>query len=109
MPIVGIGLNESMKFACNPSNPPCGAQRALHVGRRRVGGPSNLKPRPQLENLALRHQLRVLRSSVKRPKLTSADRLFWAWLCAVLGGFVDRSSVLQALGASTPSLRSDLR
>ena len=78
--IVGIGLNESMKFACNPSNPPCGAQRALHVGRRRVGGPSNLKPRPQLENLALRHQLRVLRSSVKRPKLTSADRLLWAWL-----------------------------
>ena len=37
----------------------------------------------QLENLALRHQLGVLRRSVKRPKLTSADRLLWAWLCAV--------------------------
>src|SRR5260370_38540054 len=34
----------------------------------------------QLENLALRHQRRVLRRSVNRPKLTSADRLFWAWL-----------------------------
>jgi transposase InsO family protein len=37
----------------------------------------------QLENLALRHQLGVLRRSVKRPKLTSADRLLWAWLCEV--------------------------
>jgi hypothetical protein len=36
-----------------------------------------------LENLALRHQLGVLRRSVKRPKLTSADRLLWAWLCEV--------------------------
>ena len=36
-----------------------------------------------LENLALRHQLGVLRRSVKRPKLTAADRLFRAWLCEV--------------------------
>src|SRR5215831_4473052 len=35
----------------------------------------------QVENLALRHQLAVLGRSVKRPKLTSADRLLWAWLC----------------------------
>jgi transposase InsO family protein len=43
------------------------------------------KPRAalDLENLALRHQLSVLRRSVKRPKLTSADRLLWAWLCEV--------------------------
>jgi hypothetical protein len=34
----------------------------------------------ELENLALRHQLGVLRRSVKRPKLTSADRFLWAWL-----------------------------
>jgi transposase InsO family protein len=37
----------------------------------------------QLEVLALRHQLGVLQRSVKRPKLTSSDRLFWAWLCSV--------------------------
>jgi putative transposase len=36
-----------------------------------------------LENLALRHQLGVLRRSVKRPKLTPADRFLWAWLCDV--------------------------
>jgi putative transposase len=37
----------------------------------------------QLEILALRHQLGVLQRSVKRPKLTPADRLLWAWLCEV--------------------------
>jgi putative transposase len=31
----------------------------------------------------LRHQLGVLRRSVKRPKLTPVDRLLWAWLCEV--------------------------
>jgi hypothetical protein len=44
-----------------------------------------------LENLALRHQLGVLRRSVKRPKLTSADRLLWAWLCKA---WSDRRSAL---------------
>jgi transposase InsO family protein len=38
----------------------------------------------QLENLALRHQIGVLqRSARKRPKLTAADRVLWAWLCGV--------------------------
>ena len=37
----------------------------------------------QLEVLALRHQLGVLQRSVKRPKLTSSDRLFWVWLSRV--------------------------
>ena len=45
----------------------------------------------QLEILALRHQLGVLQRSVKRPKLTPADRLLWAWLCAVWNDW--RSSV----------------
>ena len=35
----------------------------------------------ELENLALRHQIGVLqRSTAKRPKLTSGDRLFWICL-----------------------------
>ncbi len=37
----------------------------------------------QLEILALRHQLGVLQRSVKRPKLTSSDRLLWVWLCRI--------------------------
>lgn len=41
----------------------------------------------QLENLALRHQIGVLqRSAKKRPKLTAADRFFWAWLLCRLWG-----------------------
>ena len=39
----------------------------------------------QVEVLALRHQLGVLHRSVKRPKLTAADRLFWAWLSELWG------------------------
>jgi putative transposase len=38
----------------------------------------------QLENLALRHQIGVLqRSTKKRPKLSSADRLFWIFLSRI--------------------------
>jgi hypothetical protein len=44
---------------------------------------SILRSRAALElgNLALRHQIGVLRRSAKRrAKLTSLDRLFWSWL-----------------------------
>ena len=34
----------------------------------------------EIERLALRHQLNVLQRSVKRPKLTAADRFLWARL-----------------------------
>jgi putative transposase len=45
-----------------------------------------------LEILALRHQLVVLqRAASKRPKLTAAARIFWAWLSRVWAG---RRSVL---------------
>jgi hypothetical protein len=33
-----------------------------------------------LENLALRHQLAVLKRQARKPKLRSADRLFWVGL-----------------------------
>ena len=40
----------------------------------------------ELETMALRHQIRVLkRSARKRPKLTPADRLFWVFLSRVWG------------------------
>src|ERR1039457_3166215 len=37
----------------------------------------------ELENLALRHQLNVLKRSVKRPRLTPADRYLWVVLSRV--------------------------
>ena len=38
----------------------------------------------QVEILALRYQIGVLRRSAKpRPKLTMVDRVFWAWLSGV--------------------------
>src|SRR3954451_2394813 len=37
----------------------------------------------QLEVLALRHQIGVLQRSVKRPKLSTADRLLWVWIMTV--------------------------
>ena len=38
----------------------------------------------ELEHMALRHQIGVLkRSGRKRPKLTAADRLFWVFLSRV--------------------------
>jgi len=80
--IVNIELNEKMEFACPPTIPSSGAQRASRVGRRRVGGlqiPSHTSPgEPRASTPA-----RVLRRSVKRPKLSSADRLLWTWLCEV--------------------------
>jgi hypothetical protein len=53
--------------------------RLLHVS------PGSFRSRAtlQLEILALRHQLGVLNRSVKRPKLTTVDRLLWVWLCRV--------------------------
>ena len=38
----------------------------------------------KVENLALRHQVGVLRRSMrKRPKLTPVDRLLWVWLSRI--------------------------
>jgi putative transposase len=59
------------------------ALSALHVVAASASAAFKSRSSLQLENLALRHQLGVLRRSVKRPKLNSADRLLWAWLCEV--------------------------
>jgi hypothetical protein len=53
-------------------------------------------PALQLEILALRHQLGVLQRSVKRPKLTPADRLLWAWLCAVWNDWQSSVFIIKA-------------
>ena len=50
----------------------------------------------QLEILALRHQIGVLQRSVKRPKLTAADRFFWAWISSVWNGWESRVSIIKA-------------
>jgi putative transposase len=41
----------------------------------------------QLENLALRHQLAVLRRGSKRPRLRQTDRLLWAWISRIWSGW----------------------
>src|ERR1035437_8803793 len=53
---------------------------ALHILATAASAAFKSRATLHLENLALRHQLGVLRRSVRRPKLTAADRLFWAWL-----------------------------
>jgi putative transposase len=50
----------------------------------------------QLEIIALRHQLGVLQRSVKRPKLTTADRALWAWLCTVWNDWQTGVSIVKA-------------
>ena len=53
----------------------------------------------QVEILALRHQIGVLRRSTKkRPKLTMADRLFWAWLSGLWAGWRSHLSELDLGG-----------
>jgi len=56
---------------------------ALHVAAASASAALKSRATLQLENLALRHQLGVLRRSVEAAKLTSADRLLWIWLCEV--------------------------
>jgi len=48
-----------------------------------------------LENLALRHQLAVLRRSSPRPRLRTSDRLFWVLLCRMWTGWADALSVVR--------------
>src|SRR5260370_27643379 len=58
------------------------ALSALHVLAATASTAFKSRAVLQLENLALRHQIGVLRRSVKQPKLTAAARLLWSWLTA---------------------------
>jgi hypothetical protein len=50
----------------------------------------------ELENLALRHQIGVLRRLAKRrAKLTPLDRLFWAWLSHIWGDWRSALTIVQ--------------
>jgi transposase InsO family protein len=59
------------------------AVSAFHVLAAAVSAAFKSRAALQLENLALRHQLGVLHRSVKRPRLTAADRLLWASLSKI--------------------------
>ena len=61
---------------------------------------SVFKPHRQLafENLVLRQQLTMLKSSVKRPKVSAADRLFWVLVAKYVDGW---RSLLHALHPDT--------
>ncbi len=48
-----------------------------------------------LENLALRHQLAVLQRTAPRPRLRTADRLFWVLLSRLWNGWTDAVSIVQ--------------
>jgi hypothetical protein len=47
------------------------------------------------ENLALRHQLAVLRRTAPRPRLRRSDRLFWVLLSRLWSGWTDGISIVQ--------------
>ena len=59
----------------------------LHVLAAAASAAFKTRAALHLENLALRRQLGVLHRSVKRPRLTAADRLFRAWLSQVWAGW----------------------
>ena len=48
-----------------------------------------------LENLALRHQLAVLQRTAPRPRLRTADRLFWVLLSRLWHGWAEAVAIVQ--------------
>ena len=48
-----------------------------------------------LENMSLRHQLRVIQRSVSRPHLSRSDRVLWVWLSRVWVGWRSSLAIVQ--------------
>ena len=64
---------------------------------------SLFQPRRQLalENMALRQQLAMLKQSVKRPRVSTIDRVFWVLFAKYVDGW---RAMLHALHPDTPRL-----
>src|SRR5437868_13327943 len=87
MSLINLGLPFFLRFACVPAfSALFGSLLASFRTRAAL----------QLEILALRHQIGVLQRSVKRPKLTAADRFLWAWLSSVWNGWESCVSIVKA-------------
>ena len=69
-----------------------GCNGLLRFPRRLVSNPC----RASSGDPRARHQIGVLQRSVKRPKLTSADRCLWAWLSSLWDGWQSRLAIFQA-------------
>jgi len=50
----------------------------------------------QLEILSLRHQLSIFQLTVKRPKLTPADRIFWSWFSKICFRWQEALTIVQS-------------
>src|SRR3989442_8452991 len=82
VPPVNLKRSETMGLAHSPS-PPYPTLEMLTTLVVALSSVFKTRAALQLENVALRHQLGVLRRSVKKPKFTPLDQLLWAWLCGV--------------------------
>ena len=49
----------------------------------------------RIEIVDLRHQLAVLQRSVKRPRLTPADRILWSWVSRIWPGWRNSLTIVQ--------------
>jgi putative transposase len=86
VPIANLELNENMELA-PPTPHPSSGFSVLRVLVGTASAAFKSRAALHLENLALRHQLGVLQRSVKRAKLTAADRFFWARLSSFWTGW----------------------
>jgi hypothetical protein len=55
-----------------------------------------------LENLALRHQLTVLKRQSKKPQLEDRDRLFWIGMKRFWAGWSGAGSTIDTVASSLP-------